>query len=444
MAAVDICLPYKLDRFDGTFKSKSKCRGSRQLLMMMDGGYDGGTCNDWTAHALVPHSQGPSMSKIAELTRLSIEQSTTEGSTTLITTETRYTSLSSGSDLMSGGILTTDGSSASTLVGSQLDTVLETCLTDLNRSKKRDMCRILCLSLDVASWTPQNVHDWLEWAGKEHGLPQEELAQALTNFDNQQLTGLDLCSLSLEDFCLLFPRDIGGDLVYGLLQDWKDDFTEPLTTGPTYAPPPFPDDTEQTHQDIIIGNPMLSAPVRGQFEWSAPGGKCWSTDPRQRFGSTCSTGTISPDVSSSTDGCCSSQTVKIEISDTEDDEIDFKYLQNKGWRNPTSTAAGQRYPKKRRSGGQPILWLFLHDCLAKPEEWSHAIKWVNRKEGIFQFSSEHKEKVARRWGEIKGNRCIMSYQKMARSLRNYSNNNIVMKKVRRKLQYQFLPQWLHV
>ncbi|CAH1257010.1 SPIC [Branchiostoma lanceolatum] len=444
MAAVDIHLPYKLDRFAGTFKSRSKCRGSKQLLMMMDSGFERGACNDWPG-LNVPHSQqGPSMSKIAELTRLSIEQSTTEGSTTLFTCmETRYTALPSCSDVMSGGILTTDGSSANTLVGAQLDSVLDTCLTDLNRSKKRDMCCILSLSDDVASWTPQNVHDWLEWAGKEHGLPQEELAQALTNFDNQQLTGLELCSLSLESFCLLFPRDSGGDIVYGLLQDWKDDLTETFTTAPPYAPPTFPADPDQTHPEIIIGNPMLS----GQVQWSAPSGYCLnSTDPRQRYGSvgTCSTGTISPDVSSSTDGCCS-QTVKIEISDTEeDDEIDLNYLRSKGWRNPVPTTSRPGYPKKRRSGGQPILWLFLHDCLAKPEEWSHAIKWINRKEGIFQFSSEHKEKVAIKWGEIKGNRCTMSYQKMARSLRNYSNNNFVMKKVRRKLQYQFLPQWIHV
>ncbi|XP_078670460.1 ETS homologous factor-like isoform X1 [Branchiostoma floridae x Branchiostoma belcheri] len=423
MAAVDIRLPW-LHKFDGPFKSKSKCRGSKQLLMMMDKGFERGPCNDWTAHAL--HSQGPSMSKIAELTRLSIEQSTEEGSTTLFTME-RYTALPSCSaDNMP-----------------DLDSVLGTCINDLKRSNKKDMCRILCLSEDVASWTPQNVHDWLEWVGKEYELPQEKLAQALTNFDNRQLTGFHLCSLTLENFCSLFPRDNGGDLVYGLLQGWKDDFADTFTDGSAYGPPVFPADTDQPHQEIMgPGDPMLPGPVPEQAQWNPS----WPMDSRQRYDSSaCSIGTISPGGSSSTDGC-SAQTaaVKIEISDTEDDEIDLSYLRRKGWRNPVPTASGPGYPKKRRSGGQPILWLFLHDCLAKPEEWSHAIKWVNRTEGIFQFSSEHKEKVARRWGEIKGNRCVMSYQKMARSLRNYSNNNIVMKKVRRKLQYQFLPQWRHV
>ncbi|KAB0398057.1 hypothetical protein E2I00_017729, partial [Balaenoptera physalus] len=48
----------------------------------------------------------------------------------------------------------------------------------------------------------------------------------------------------------------------------------------------------------------------------------------------------------------------------------------------------------------------------------------------------HKEALAHRWGIQKGNRKKMTYQKMARALRNYGKTGEV-KKVKKKLTYQF-------
>ncbi|CAI9571326.1 unnamed protein product [Staurois parvus] len=64
------------------------------------------------------------------------------------------------------------------------------------------------------------------------------------------------------------------------------------------------------------------------------------------------------------------------------------------------------------------------------------IQWVDEANGIFQFVSKNKEKLAELWGKRKGNRKIMTYQKMARALRNYGRTGEIMK-VRRKLTYQF-------
>ena len=50
----------------------------------------------------------------------------------------------------------------------------------------------------------------------------------------------------------------------------------------------------------------------------------------------------------------------------------------------------------------------------------------------------NKEKLAEWWGKRKGNRTAMTYQKMARALRNYSRTGEIIK-VRRKLTYQFNP-----
>ncbi|XP_069048033.1 transcription factor Spi-B-like [Lepisosteus oculatus] len=65
-----------------------------------------------------------------------------------------------------------------------------------------------------------------------------------------------------------------------------------------------------------------------------------------------------------------------------------------------------------------------------------SVWWLDRARGVFQFSSLHKEALAQRWGRHKGNRGLMSYQKMARALRGYRETGEV-RKVRRKLAYQF-------
>ncbi|KAB0396579.1 hypothetical protein E2I00_005858, partial [Balaenoptera physalus] len=62
--------------------------------------------------------------------------------------------------------------------------------------------------------------------------------------------------------------------------------------------------------------------------------------------------------------------------------------------------------------------------------------WVEPGAGVFQFSSKHKELLARRWGQQKGNRKRMTYQKLARALRNYAKTGEI-RKVKRKLTYQF-------
>ncbi|KAI2648087.1 Transcription factor PU.1 [Labeo rohita] len=81
------------------------------------------------------------------------------------------------------------------------------------------------------------------------------------------------------------------------------------------------------------------------------------------------------------------------------------------------------------------LYQFLLDLL-QDGDMRDCIWWVDRERGVFQFSSKHKETLAGRWGQQKGNRKRMTYQKMARALRNYGKTGEV-KKVKKKLTYQF-------
>ncbi|XP_048879310.1 transcription factor Spi-B-like [Brienomyrus brachyistius] len=81
------------------------------------------------------------------------------------------------------------------------------------------------------------------------------------------------------------------------------------------------------------------------------------------------------------------------------------------------------------------LFQFLYEMLQDPG-MRNCIWWVHSDDGTFQFSSQNKELLACLWGWRKGNRKTMTYQKMARALRNYTRTGKICK-VKKKLTYQF-------
>ncbi|KAM9845610.1 transcription factor Spi-C-like [Aulostomus maculatus] len=99
-------------------------------------------------------------------------------------------------------------------------------------------------------------------------------------------------------------------------------------------------------------------------------------------------------------------------------------------------------PPQRSKGRKKLrLYEYLHEALNDPG-MGDAIQWADSGSGTFHFISKNKEKLAECWGQRKGNRKTMTYQKMARALRNYSRTGEIIK-VRRKLTYQFNPDILH-
>ncbi|XP_052434304.1 transcription factor Spi-B-like [Carassius gibelio] len=81
------------------------------------------------------------------------------------------------------------------------------------------------------------------------------------------------------------------------------------------------------------------------------------------------------------------------------------------------------------------LFHFLFEMLEDPG-MAHCVSWVSASGGVFRFSARHKERVAELWGQRKGNRMPMTYQKMSRALRNYAHSGEIIK-VKKKLTYQF-------
>ncbi|NXG72512.1 SPIC factor, partial [Baryphthengus martii] len=115
------------------------------------------------------------------------------------------------------------------------------------------------------------------------------------------------------------------------------------------------------------------------------------------------------------------------------DETVYHTLQIAPESQVTHAAAGQ---SKAGKGVKKLrLFEYLHESLYDPA-MANCIQWVDKANGVFQFVSKNKEKLAELWGERKGNRKIMTYQKMARALRNYGRTGEIIK-IRRKLTYQF-------
>ncbi|XP_033106098.1 uncharacterized protein LOC117108241 [Anneissia japonica] len=103
-------------------------------------------------------------------------------------------------------------------------------------------------------------------------------------------------------------------------------------------------------------------------------------------------------------------------------------------------------PKKKRGPGRPKisrppktkklqLFEFLLDYLEDP--CSPHLEWIDKSSGLFRFQSAHKEDFANKWGDYKGNR-NMTYQNLARALRNYCHSNTkIMVNEKKKLHYRF-------
>ncbi|KAF3832719.1 hypothetical protein F7725_026384 [Dissostichus mawsoni] len=104
----------------------------------------------------------------------------------------------------------------------------------------------------------------------------------------------------------------------------------------------------------------------------------------------------------------------------------------------------QRSSDDEEHGARSPLVLEVSDeeCL-RDRRWRYEGQYLvgGQRQGAFQFSSKHKEALAHRWGLQKGNRKKMTYQKMARALRNYGKTGEV-KKIKKKLTYQFSDEVL--
>ncbi|XP_069571889.1 transcription factor Spi-C [Brachyistius frenatus] len=104
--------------------------------------------------------------------------------------------------------------------------------------------------------------------------------------------------------------------------------------------------------------------------------------------------------------------------------------------NVESTRQSSKHAARSAGSGRKVrLFHFLFEMLEDPN-MTHCLSWVPAAVGVFRFSSRNKDQVAMLWGQRKGNKRPMTYQKMARALRNYARSGEIFK-VKKKLTYQF-------
>ncbi|XP_068163560.1 transcription factor Spi-C [Antennarius striatus] len=104
--------------------------------------------------------------------------------------------------------------------------------------------------------------------------------------------------------------------------------------------------------------------------------------------------------------------------------------------NVTSTKQPSKHSTRAAGSGRKVrLFHFLFEMLEDPN-MAHCVSWVPAATGVFRFSSRNKDQVAALWGQRKGNKKPMTYQKMSRALRNYARSGEIFK-VKKKLTYQF-------
>ncbi|MED6287831.1 hypothetical protein CHARACLAT_020268 [Characodon lateralis] len=104
--------------------------------------------------------------------------------------------------------------------------------------------------------------------------------------------------------------------------------------------------------------------------------------------------------------------------------------------NFASVRQSTKHPATAAGRGRRLrLFHFLFEMLQDPS-MAHCLSWVPAATGVFCFSSRNKDQVAALWGQRKGNKRPMTYQKMSRALRNYARSGHIFK-VKKKLTYQF-------
>ncbi|CAK6950033.1 transcription factor Spi-B [Scomber scombrus] len=109
--------------------------------------------------------------------------------------------------------------------------------------------------------------------------------------------------------------------------------------------------------------------------------------------------------------------------------------------NFVSTTKSTKHQSTATGSGRKLrLFHFLFEMLEDPA-MAHCVSWVPATTGVFRFSSRNKDQLAALWGQRKGNKRPMTYQKMSRALRNYSRSGEIFK-VKKKLTYQFSPNTL--
>ncbi|XP_071809679.1 ETS homologous factor-like [Asterias amurensis] len=302
---------------------------------------------------------------------------------------------------------------------------------------------------DPLDWTVDHVNSWVTWLTTTFDL--QIFGDFRVKLYDCPLDGRTLTQWSSDDFCRLFGPN--GDLIHENFRRWLNDFPESRE---------MQDDLYGVQKDIYrledikhkLINTLAGTQPLMQSDWGSNMSSPAPLSPPM------SDDFASHDIDSSHPRCLTN-----EVTST---TFNWLPLTVRGYpRNESDVTASSliiepdlemgvssvsrpkrkrgrprkpKTPKQKRS--QPILYKFILAHLNNPS-MHHVLEWVNKQSGVFRFHSARKDDFAEMWGRYKGNREQMTYQNMARALRNYTRGKTkVMERVKRKLHYKFCQDFI--
>ncbi|XP_049681455.1 ETS homologous factor isoform X2 [Accipiter gentilis] len=237
-------------------------------------------------------------------------------------------------------------------------------------------------------WTKFQVWEWLQ-----HLLDTNQLDANCIPFQEFDINGEHLCSMSLQEFTQ--AAGTAGQLLYSNLQHLK---WNGQCGSDIYQSHNVIVKTEQTDPSLMVS---------------------WKEDNYlydSGYGSTVEL------LDSKT--FCRAQISMMTPSHQPPDSSDVKKSQDHTLKSHT---------KKHNPRGTH-LWEFIRDILLNPEKNPGLIKWEDRSEGVFRFLKS--EAVAQLWGKKKNN-SSMTYEKLSRAMRYYYKREILERVDGRRLVYKF-------
>ncbi|XP_052007941.1 Friend leukemia integration 1 transcription factor-like isoform X3 [Xyrauchen texanus] len=238
--------------------------------------------------------------------------------------------------------------------------------------------RRVIVPADPSLWSPDHVHQWLDWAIKEYGLQEIDTAM----FHNTD--GKELCKMSKEDF-LRLTSVYNAEVLLSHLNYLRESSSSISYNTPSH--------TDQS--------PRLTAKEEATYDAVRRAG--WSNMHSGKGSPT----VVSQNVSKST-----------EQARPQPDPYQILGPTSSKLCNPGS--------------GQIQLWQFLLELLSDCAN-AGCITWEGTN-GEFKMTDP--DEVARRWGERKS-KPNMNYDKLSRALRYYYDKNIMTKVHGKRYAYKF-------
>ncbi|XP_059150643.1 ETS-related transcription factor Elf-3-like isoform X2 [Physella acuta] len=302
-------------------------------------------------------------------------------------------------------------------------------------------------------WSSNEVLDWLFFVAQERGLEMQEFRGE--NFQN--LSGAQLCQMSLADFTRLEPHF--GTVIYEMFKALLCGvlFRKPVLPDPdspeclsAYSPAQSPSHKTLTH---LQGYDLSPQTYNSESDVANCNGANQHLFKQER----CSSIQNGIDIDSYDfdldDTPCLTTAQCLDQYPPDYGMYPAQYPQNAA---TSCCYPHQPYPQQlpRRRPGRPRvkglvedersskekkvknqhLWEFIYETLMNPMYNPQYLRWENQRDGVFRFVQS--EAVAQLWGGRKNNE-NMTYEKLSRAMRHYYRRGILERVEGRRLVYKF-------